>query len=336
MPKLGLGINVANSSASGSAGGQITTLYSDSLIAWPNTGATFRDRQIFSSGLSGNVVYGGGVFKQITGVSGRHALVYFDCDKELYPVYNFGESYVVDSQVYGGSYGHAIFEKTGLGGGTGAPLFLGTTPGTQDPNGWTRIHPTLTPLEIGQAVVASFGFKALSPGTGLTTSNSLRFAILDSSIPTDPKYVNADDHGLANAIFGGNGGSPGYRGYMSTISSTVNVNSNKVLTRTTPTNTSLVNTISGVYTPVANQSASGLAHDTLYAVSLKVQRTAVNTIVYTWNMTGGSLTGGLLSYTDNSPSTFVFDTLVFDVVSNACSAFEVSNVKVVRGPSSLV
>jgi len=334
MPKLGLGINVANSSASGSASGQITTLYSDSLIAWPNTGATFRDRQIFSSSTSGTVVYGGGIFQQISGVSGRHSLVYFNCDKELYPIYDNTTSWNLNSEVYGGSYGHAIFRKTALA-GTAAPIFLGTTPGTQDPNGWTRIHPTLTPLQIGQAIVASFNFKALSPGSGLTTANSLRFAVLDSSIPTNPKYVNADNHGLSNAIFGGNGGSPGYRGYMSTISATVNVNSNKVLTRTTTTSSSLVNSITGVYTQVANQSASGLVHDVLYAVSLKVQRTAVNTIVYTWNMTGGSLTGGLLSYTDNSPSTFVFDTLAFDVVADACSAFEVSNVKAVRGPGSL-
>jgi hypothetical protein len=335
MPKLGLGINVANSSASGSAGGQITTLYSDSLIAWPNTGATFRDRQIFSSSSSGTVVYGGGVFQQITGAAGRHSLVYFNCDKELYPVYTFGNAYALNSEVYGGAYGHAIFRKTALGGGTTAPLFLGTTPGTQDPNGWTRIHPTLTPLGIGQAIVASFNFKAVSPGTGLTTANSLRFAILDSSIPTDPKYVNADNHGLSNAIFGGNGGSPGYRGYMSTISASGGVNANKVLIRTTTTSSSLVNSTTGVYTQVANTTATNLAHDVLYAVSLKVQRTAVNTIVYTWNMTGGSLTGGLLSYTDNSPSTFVFDTLAFDVVADACSAFEVSNVKAVRGPSSL-
>lgn len=327
MPNLGLGVSIAHPRASGSSG-EARTLYSDSLIAWPNSGATFRDRQIFSSSNSGTVAYGGGIFQQFTGASGRHALVYFNCDKQLYPVYNFGDSYVVDSQVYGGSYGHAIFEKTALGGGTGAPIFLSPFNPGQDANGWTRVHPTLEPLEIGKSIIVSFNFKALSPGN-LSISNSLRFAILDSSIGGFPYYINADEHGLSNPLFGGDGETPGYRGYMTTLSSTVNTNSHKILTRTTTTNTSLVNSITGVWTQVANQTASNLSLDVDYSVQLKVNRTGSSTIVYTGTITGGTLSGGTLSYTDNAPSTFVFDTLALDVVANACTSFQVSNIEAI-------
>ena len=319
MPNLGLGVSIAHPRASGSSG-EARTLYSDSLIAWPNSGATFRDRQIFSSGLSGNVDYGAGIFEQITGASGRHALVYFNCDKYLYPVYNFGDFYGEDSQVYGGSYGHAIFEQTALGGGTGAPFFLGTTPGTQDPNGWTRVYPNLGPLEIGKSIIVSFNFKAVSPGD-LSIANALRFAILDSSPDGSPYYLNSDNHGLANALFAV------YRGYMTTLSSTVNTNSHKILTRTSPVNTSLVSSITGVWSQIANQTASNLSLDINYSVELKVERTGSSTIVYTGKITGGTLSGGILSYTDNAPPTFVFDTLALYVVGGACASFQVSNIE---------
>jgi hypothetical protein len=331
MPKLGLGINVANSSASGSAGGQITTLYSDSLIAWPNSGATFRDRQIFSSSGSASVSYGNGIFEQITGASGRHALVYFNCDKQLYPVYNSDDSYVVDDQVYGGSYGHAIFEK--IAGGTGAPIFLNPFNPGQDANGWLRVHPTLEPLEIGKSIIVSFDFKALSPGN-LSNSSSIRFAILDSSIGGFPYYINADEHGLSNPLFGGDGETPGYRGYMTTLSS--GTLGHRIFSRTTTTNDSLVNTINLVWTQRSSIPTSNLSLDVNYSVKLKVTRTGSNTIVYAGEVTGGTLSGGALSYTNNFPDTFVFDTLAVDVIANACASFQISNVEVVRGPSSLV
>lgn len=324
MPNLGLGVSIAHPRASGSSG-NARTLYSDSLIAWPNSGATFRDRQIFSSSGSATVSYGNGIFQQTTGASARHALVYFNCDKQLYPVYNSDDSYVVDDQVYGGSYGHAIFEKTA--GGTGAPIFLNPSNPGQDANGWTRVHPTLEPLEIGKSIIVSFNFEAVSPGN-LLTANSLRFAILDSSIGGSPYYLNSDNHGLANALFGGNGNTPGYRGYMTTLSATVNVNSHRILTRTLDnTDTNLVNTITGIWTQVANQTASNVLLDNNYSVELKVKRTGSSTIVYTGKITGGTLSGGTLSYTDNAPSTFVFDTLAINVGTNICASFRVSNIE---------
>jgi hypothetical protein len=324
MPNLGLGVSIAHPRASGSSG-NARTLYSDSLIAWPNSGATFRDRQIFSSSSSATVSYGNGIFQQTTGASGRHALVYFNCDKQLYPVYNSDDSYVVDDQVYGGSYGHAIFEKTA--GGTGAPIFLNPSNPGQDANGWTRVHPTLEPLEIGKSIIVSFNFEAVSPGN-LLTANSIRFAILDSSIGGSPYYLNNDNHGLANALFGGNGNTPGYRGYMTTLSATVNVNSHRIFTRTIDnTNTNLVNTVNAIWAQAAHQTASNILLDNNYSVELKVNRTGSSTIVYTGKITGGTLSGGTLSYTDNAPSTFVFDALALDVVGNACESFRVSNIE---------
>jgi len=325
MPNLGLGVSIAHPRASGSSG-RARTLYSDSFIEWPNSGATFRDRQILSSSSSLNIEYGSGILTQNTGASGRHVLVYFNCDKQLYPVYTFPNAYALNSEVYGDSYGHAIFRKTALGGGTTAPLFSNPANPGQDANGWTRIHPTLLPLEIGKSIIVSFNFRAVSPGD-LSTANALRFAILDSSIGGSPYYLNSDNHGLTNALFGGNGNTPGYRGYMTTLSSTVNSNSHKILTRTTTTNTALVNSVTGVWTQVANQTASNVLLDDNYSVELKVNRTGSSAIVYTGKITGGTLSGGTLSYTDNAPSTFVFDTLAIDVVVNACAAYQVSNIE---------
>jgi hypothetical protein len=325
MPNLGLGVSIAHPRASGSSG-NARTLYSDSLIAWPNSGATFRDRQIFSSSNSGTVSYGNGIFQQTTGASGRHALVYFNCDKQLYPVYNFGDSYVVDSQVYGGSYGHAIFEKTALGGGTSAPIFLNPFNPGQDANGWTRVHPTLEPLEIGKSIIVSFNFIALSPG-GLSNSNAIRFAILDSSIGGFPYYINADEQGLSNPLFGGDGETPGYRGYMTTLSS--GTLGHKIFSRTTTTSNSLVNTITGVWTQTSSIPTSNLSLDVNYSVKLKVTRTGSNTIVYAGEVTGGTLSGGALSYTNNFPDTFVFDTLAVDVIANSCASFQISNIEAI-------
>ena len=326
MPNLGLGVSIAHPRATGFSSGETRILYSDSFIAWPNSGATFRDRQIFSSSVSGTVTYGGGIFQQSTGASGRHALVYFNCDKYLYPVYNSDNSYVVDDQVYGGSYGHAIFEKTA--GGAGAPIFLNPLNPGQDANGWTRVHPTLEPLEIGKSIIVSFNFKALSPGS-LLNANSIRFAILDSSIGGTPYYINSDNQGLTNALFGGNGNTPGYRGYMTTLAASAGVTGHRIFTRTNTTSNSLVNTITGVWTEEATQATSNLSLDVDYSVELKVRRTGSSIIVYTGRVTGGTLAGGTLSYTDYAPSTFVFDTLVFDTISNACTSFQVSNIEAI-------
>lgn len=326
MPNLGLGVSIAHPRASGSSG-NARTLYSDSLIAWPNSGATFRDRQIFSSSGSANVSYGNGIFQQITGASGRHALVYFNCDKQLYPVYNFGDSYVVDSQVYGGSYGHAIFEKTAAGApATSAPIFLNPFNPGGDANGWTRVHPTLEPLEIGKSIIVSFNFIALSPGD-LSNSNSIRFAILDSSIGGFPYYINADEHGLSNPLFGGDGETPGYRGYMTTLSS--GTLGHRIFNRTTTTSNSLVNSISAAWTQISSIPTSNLSLDVNYSVKLKVTRTGSNTIVYAGEVTGGTLSGGALSYTNNFPDTFVFDTLAVDVIANACASFQISNIEAI-------
>lgn len=324
MPNLGLGVSIAHPRATGSSSGETRILYSDSFIAWPNSGATFRDRQIFSSSGSSTVSYGNGIFQQTTGASGRHALVYFNCDKQLYPVYNSNDSYATEDQVYGGSYGHAIFEKTA--GGAGAPIFLNPSNPGQDANGWTRVHPTLEPLEIGKSIIVSFTFRALSPGT-LVQNNMIRFGILDSSIGGTPYYINSDSHGLTNALFGGNGNTPGYRGYMTTLADSGDNTGHRIFTRTATTSNALVNTLTNVWTERATQATSNLSLNVNYSVELEVKRTGSSIIVYTGRVTGGTLAGGTLSYTDYAPSTFVFDTLAVDVIINTCDSFQVSNIK---------
>jgi len=336
MPKLGLGINLTSNVSSTPVFGTLN-LYQDSFIAYPNSGFSFVNRQFFSSGASSSVTYGNGLFRQAIGASGRHIVGYFDCNAEQYPTYDNGVGYPIGAVVYGGIYGHGLFQRTGNPGNPGyPPNFLFTPSGTQDASGWTRIHPFLRTILVDEELTVTFNLSLVSPQTTLSTTNAIRFGLFDSSTNTNPlTYVNADNLSLSNAIYGGTGVGPGYRGYMSAISSAAS-NNHRIHTRTTTTDPRLISTTTAVYTENAASTFSGLTTDTTYLITLTIKRlpgsvsAPSGALLYTSSISGGSTSGSgtTLSWTDNSPSTFSFDTLCVYSIANACTSFDLSNVNV--------
>ena len=332
MPKLGLGLNLSGAL---SASTKVVTLYDDSFVSGS---PRFTNRQFFSSGVGTDVTWGSGVLQNITSAANRQLLVYFDCLKEQYPTYSATASYNNGAIVYGGVNGHALFQRTASGSGNpGAPNFLFTPSGTQDANGWTRHRPTLRTIQAGKTLTFNIKFRPISPGT--IGANAFRFALLDSTIGGTKTYVNADNLGLSNILYGGNGVSPGYQGYMGAFA---NANQ-KILTRTITTNQSLVNTIgtapSAVWTENITPSLSNLSLDTTYQVILKINRPASSpsSLIISSTIAGGTVTGqgGILfptiTYTDIAPSTFSFDTFVAYTTSTACTALQLFDAKATYG-----
>jgi hypothetical protein len=336
MPKLGLGINLT-SNVSSTPVFSTLNLYRDSFIAYPNSGYSFLNRQFFSSGSSSTVTYGSGIYRQTIGSSGRHAIGYFDCNAEQYPTYDNGVGYSIGAVVYGGIYGHGLFRRTGNPGNPGyPPNFLFTPSGTQDASGWTRIHPVLRTIMADEELKVTFNLRLNSSGTGLVSVNAIRFGLFDSSTNTDPlTYVNADNLTVSNAIYGGTGTGPGYRGYMSGISSAAS-NNHRIHTRTTTTDPRLISTTSAVYTENVASAFSGFTSETTYLITLTIKRlpgsvsAPSGALLYTSSISGGSLSGSgtTLSWTDNSPSTYSFDTLCLYGGSFSCVSFDLSNVNV--------
>jgi hypothetical protein len=328
MPKLGLGLNLSGAS---SASTKVVTLYEDSFVSGS---AGFNNRQFFSSGVGTDVTWGSGVLQNITSAANRQLLVYFDCLKDQYPTYSSTASYNNGAIVYGGVNGHALFQRTASGSGNpGAPNFLFTPSGTQDANGWTRHRPTLRTIQAGKTLTFNIKFRAISPGT--IGANAFRFAVLDSTIGGTKTYVNADNLGLSNTLYGGNGVSPGYRGYMSAFA----VSNQKILTRILTTNNSLVNTVSLVWEENILPSLSNLSLDTTYQVILKINRptSSPSSLIISSTIAGGTVTGqgGILfptiTYTDIAPSTFSFDTFVAYTTSTACTALQLFDAKATYG-----
>lgn len=341
MPKLGLGVDIS-SRPRGSLSGptNVITLCDDNFISWPTNSAGFTTRQFFSSGPD-VITWGSGYLQNVTSGSNRHLITYFDCLKEQYPVYYNGIAYGAGNQiVYGGIYGHGLFQKTGAGAGGGSggwpPNFLFTPSQTQDANGWTRVRPTLRTIQAGKTLTISFGFRAVSPGT--IGSNTFRFAVLNSTIGGTKLYVNADNFGLANTLYGGNGTLPGFRGYMAIFASTLY----KILTRTDTSSNSLVNTLAGattVWTENISRNLVNLSLDTDYNVVLKIYRPidTPTSLIISSNISGGNVQNqnGVLSptitYTDVAPSTFAFDTFVAYTTSSGCSGLKLTNFKATYG-----
>lgn len=161
-------------------------LYSDMLTA----GGSFVDRQWFTSGAnngpSNSIDYGNGEVRIFSGASGRHCLCHFDCLRDQYPTYDNGKSYGASGEiVYGGYYGHGLYQKTGLGAGGGSggwpPTFSHET-NEEDANGWTRYRPT--PRQIAQGGTLSISLKLKLDRTGftITSNNAIRIGLFDLSL----------------------------------------------------------------------------------------------------------------------------------------------------------
>jgi len=286
-------------------------LYSDMLTA----GGSFADRQWVTSGAnsgdSNSIAYGNGEVRIFSGASGRHCLCHFDCMKDQYPT--FSESaYNVGDIVYGGLYGHGLYQKTGSASNPQVPRVLSpiytSATNAQDANGWTRYRPT--PRQIAQGGTLSISFKLKLNRTGfvITSNNAIRIGLFDSV----GSYINYDNHGLSNAVFNG------YSGYMFGYGPA----DNRLLKRTETANPPLLSTINGVYQQLSTFSVGGFGGQNEYDVSIKLKR--IGSSLEITSHIYGSGYSSKFTHIDATPFTS-FDTLAFYTVSNNVASIAVSN-----------
>jgi hypothetical protein len=272
-------------------------------------GGSFADRQWVasgaSSGASNSIAYGNGEVRIFSGASGRHCLCHFDCMKDQYPTYSATKTYNVGNIVYGGLYGHGLYQKTGSAGG--APVYTSAT-NAQDANGWTRYRPT--PRQIAQGGVLSISLKLKLDRTGftITSNNAIRIGLFNSV----GSYINYDNHGLSNAVFNG------YSGYMFGYGPA----DNRILKRTETANPPLLSTINGVYQQLASTSVVGFGGQNEYNVSIKLKR--IGSSLEITSHIYGSGYSSKFTHIDATPFTS-FDTLAFYTVSSNVASMAVSN-----------
>ena len=287
------------------------SLYSDMLTA----GGSFVDRQWLTSGAStgasNSISYGGGEVRLITGTSGRHCLCHFDCLRDKYPLYNNGLAYGASEEiVYGGYYGHGLYQKTGLGAGGGSggwpPIFL-TATNTQDANGWTRYRPTARQIEVGKTLSISLKLKLDRTGYTITTSNAIRIGLFQSA----GNFVNYDNNGITNPVFFN------YTGYMFGYGPA----NAKISKRTS--SSALISSTTGVYTELASNSVSGFGGADEYDALISIKRIGSSIIELTSSMYASEY-ASKFTYTDNSPVTS-FDTLAFYSTGNSVASLAISN-----------
>jgi len=299
------------------------TLYED------NFSNTFVGRQVFSSRSGLGVTYpSDGTITFVTGATTCGALVHFDCLKDKYPSYNNGLGYAIGDIVYGGYYGHGLFQRTGNPGNPGYPPIISQAGGTQDASGWTRYRPTtLGRLEKdGDGTYITFDIELLgTAGTAANTANVLRFGIFDSNVGSNelPKLINVDNFGGTNSLFGGYSSGLGYRGYMMTYSG----NPNNVQTnwKRLAFSSNLMSS-TGTYAQVsaAPQAPVGMNIGNVYNIGLEAVR--INDSVEFKSYISGTGINTVLSYVDNAPETYNFDTCAINIISNVCSSYKISQM----------
>ena len=288
------------------------SLYSDMLTA----GGSFVDRQWFtsgaSSGASNSISYGGGEVRIFSGASGRHCLCHFDCLRDKYPLYNNGLAYGASGGiVYGGYYGHGLYQKTGVGAGGGSggwPPVFSTATNAQDDNGWTRYRPTARQIKAGEVLSISLKLKLDRTGYTISSSNAVRIGLFGSV----GSYINYDNHGLSNSVFNG------YSGYMVGYGPL----DNRIHKRTETATPPLLSTTTGVYTQLSSYPVSGFGSQDEYDVTIRLQR--IGSFVEITSHIYGSGYSAKISHTDATPFTS-FDTLAFYTVSNNVASLAVSN-----------
>jgi hypothetical protein len=313
MPKLGTGVTL-DARASGSASRAIA-LYEDNFVSYPTNSKGFQARPFFNSGPSASTTWGGGSLSTSTAGNARHLICHFDCLKDKYPAWSGSVAYVAGDVVYGREYGHGLFIRTGQDGLTVPPNF--STLGQS--GGWTRYRPLPREIQPGAKLTASFDFRATSPAT--IASNSFRFGLFSSGANA---YVIQDDISLSGTAF------EGYKGYMATYGSTLQ----KIFRRTELSSQTLINTTNNattglpIWTEYSTSAIAGISPDTTYRVTITASRSELTPSYLTISSKiTGSGVAGTITYTDTTPNTFCFDTLVAYTTANASTAFQIRNVR---------
>lgn len=333
MPKLGLGINLANGAGSKSP----LTLYQDNFINEGGGDYSFTTRQFFSVPGSASVVSGTGQLTQNLSATTGQLIVSFEAGKNQYPQYT-GRAYAIGEKIYGGVYGHGVFEKTGAGAGGGSggypPIMRvdsagGSVAGLEDVNGWTRIPTPNRVLQSGQSLRVAFNYKA----SGSTSANIFRFGVFN--IPTylasgftfpavnndyvagQPTYLN---QGTASIIYNPASGygfqfgrNTAYGGIYRRIPSSSNT---------------LIGTTGGIYTQLQSGTASSVfPAATFFPISITIKREGSSLRVTS------QLPNATITTVDTSPNSYSFNSFVAYAGIGATS-YTLANIKVTYGAIS--
>jgi len=293
-----------------------TDLYDDNLID------SFANRQLLGSRTTGITYANNGKITFLTGSTAQMFLLNFDAQIDKYPSYDNGFGYPIGDIVYGGYYGHGLFQRTGNPGNPGYPPIITQANGTQDESGWTRYRPTDNGRLVndGDGVEVEFAIKLIAPaGPSFNAAAQLRFGLFDSHVGSEelPKLINNDGFGSSNSLFGGYSSGDGYRGYMTTTSNSA-LYSRILYKRSQPFATNLI-TSSLVYTQMTTGANVGMSIGTAYSVYMSVTRLG-NSVRYFFNMNG---VGN--EVVDANPLTYNFDVLAGNISANVCASFELSN-----------
>ena len=311
MPKLGLGINLANAT-----GGQAPLiLYQDNFIYEGQGDYNFTTRQFFSMPTTASVITTPGLLGQNLSLQSAQLVVSFEAAKDKYPKYS-GRAYAIGEEIYGDVYGHGIFRKTGPGAGGGSGGFPpimrvestgGSVAGLQDINGWTRIPTPNRVLQNNETLKISFMYKVT---TALTIVNSLRFGVFNI-----PPYINSGitypavnndftlgqptylNQGTASAIYTP---ASGYAFHFGR-----NVAYGGIHRRIPSSNNSLIATTSGVYTQLQSATASSvLTQNFYYPISITIRREGSSLRITS------VLPNATITTVDASPNSYSFNSFV--------------------------
>ena len=330
MPKLGLGINLANAT-----GGQAPlTLYQDNFIYEGQGSYTFTTRQFFASPSTASVITTAGILGQNLSSQSGQLVVAFEAAKNIYPQYS-GRAYTIGEEIYGGVYGHAIFRKTGPGAGGGSGGFPpimrvdssgGSVAGLEDVNGWTRIPPPNRVLQDGQTLKVSFNYQA----TTNTTANILRFGVFN--IP--PYITGGITYPAVNNDFVS--GQPTYlnQGTASTIYNPAsgyafmfgrNVSYGGIYRRIPSSSNTLIGTTGSIYTQLQSGTASSVfTSGTNYPISIRIKREGSSLRVTS------VLPNATITTLDSSPQSFSFNSFVA-YTSSGTTQYIITDMKVEYG-----
>jgi hypothetical protein len=329
MPKLGLGINLANA-----IGGKAPlTLYQDNFIYEGQGNYTFTTRQFFASPSTASVITTSGLLGQNLSSQSGQLVVAFEAAKDKYPLYS-GKAYVIGEEIYGGVYGHAIFRKTGPGAGGGSGGFPpimrvdssgGSVAGLEDINGWTRIVPPTRVLQDGETLKVSFNYQA----TTNTTVNILRFGVFNISpyitggitypavnndfVSGQPTYLN---QGTASSIYNS---ASGYGFQFGR-----NVSYGGIYKRTPGASNSLISS-TAAYTQLQSGTASSVfTSGTDYPISISIKREGSSLRVTS------VLPNATITTLDSSPQSFSFNSFVV-YTSSGTTQYIITGMKVEYG-----